>query len=81
MALVTLENLSFTYPNSSQKSLSDISLAIENGAFVTLMGATGSGKSTLMKAALDLAGIDPGRRAETLSLAEFARLADSIQEA
>ena len=35
----------------------------------------------LMKAALDLAGIDPGRRAETLSLAEFARLADSIQEA
>ena len=34
-----------------------------------------------LSAALDLAGIDPGRRAETLSLAEFARLADSIQEA
>ena len=31
--------------------------------------------------ALDAAGIDPARRAETLSLAEFARLADSIQEA
>jgi len=31
--------------------------------------------------ALEAAGIDPGRRAETLSLEEFARLADSLQEA
>ena len=31
--------------------------------------------------ALDRCGIDPGRRAETLTLAEFARLSDSIQEA
>lgn len=31
--------------------------------------------------ALASAGIDPGRRAESLSLAEFARLSDSLQEA
>ena len=31
--------------------------------------------------ALGAAGIDPGRRAESLTLEEFARLADSLQEA
>ena len=31
--------------------------------------------------ALDAAGIDPGRRAESLTLEEFARLSDSLQEA
>ena len=32
-------------------------------------------------AALERAGIDHGRRAETLSLKEFAKLADILQEA
>ena len=49
MALVTLKNLSFTYPNGNHRALSDISLTIESGAFVTLMGATGSGKSTFLR--------------------------------
>ena len=49
MALVTLKNLSFTYPNGNHRALSDISLTIESGAFVTLMGSTGSGKSTLLR--------------------------------
>lgn len=49
MALITLENLSFTYPNAGKKALCDISLSIERGSFVTLMGATGSGKSTLLR--------------------------------
>ena len=49
MALVTLENLSFTYPMSDQKALDGLSLTIERGAFITLMGATGSGKSTLLR--------------------------------
>ena len=34
-----------------------------------------------LAAALERAGIDPGRRAESLTLEEFARLADSLQEA
>ena len=31
--------------------------------------------------ALDAAGIDPGRRAESLSMEEFAKLADALKEA
>lgn len=34
-----------------------------------------------LSAALERAGIDPGRRAESLTLDEFARLSDSLQEA
>ena len=40
----------------------------------------GMDKQTLSRA-LEAAGIDPGRRAESLTLAEFAALADSLQEA
>ena len=40
----------------------------------------GYDKKTLSDA-LESAGIDPGRRAESLTLEEFARLADSLQEA
>ena len=49
MALITVKDLSFSYPNSDNKALSDISLTIEKGEFITLMGATGSGKSTLLR--------------------------------
>ena len=49
MALITVKNLSFTYPGTEQAALSDLSLTIERGAFVTLMGATGSGKSTFLR--------------------------------
>ena len=34
-----------------------------------------------LSGALEAAGIDPGRRAETLTLEEFAMLSDSLQEA
>lgn len=46
----------------------------------SLKALGGYDKDTLLSA-LGEAGIDPARRAETLSLAEFARLADSLQEA
>ena len=45
------------------------------------LGGLGGYDKTLLSRALERAGIDPARRAETLSLEEFARLADSIQEA
>lgn len=35
----------------------------------------------ILSEALERAGIDPGRRAETLTLEEFAKLSDSLQEA
>lgn len=49
MESVKVENLSFTYPNASAPTLQDISFTIEAGDFVVLIGATGSGKSTLMR--------------------------------
>ena len=46
----TLEfrNLTFTYPGSSRPVLSGVSLRIESGTTAAFVGATGSGKSTLI---------------------------------
>ncbi len=49
MALLTLKDLSFTYAAESGKALHNVSFSIENGEFIVLCGATGSGKSTLMR--------------------------------
>ena len=49
MEILKIENLSFAYPGSDNRILDDISFSIEDGEFVTLIGATGSGKSTLMR--------------------------------
>jgi ABC-type multidrug transport system fused ATPase/permease subunit len=44
---VTLDKVSFTYPGRHDPALQDISLRIERGSRVALVGPTGSGKSTL----------------------------------
>ena len=49
MARLTLEGLSFTYPDAKAPALCNVDLRIEDGEFLTLMGATGSGKSTLLR--------------------------------
>lgn len=49
MEILRVQNLSFTYPNSDTKALSDVSFSIERGSFVTLCGLSGSGKSTLLR--------------------------------
>jgi ATP-binding cassette subfamily B protein len=48
--LISIQDLSFTYPEQSYASLKDVSLDIEEGEFVVVVGKTGSGKSTLVKA-------------------------------
>ena len=49
MEIISVKNLSFTYPEASMPVLKDVSFHVKAGDFVTLIGATGSGKSTLMR--------------------------------
>jgi ATP-binding cassette subfamily B protein len=44
---VEFKNLSFTYPNSKTPALRNVSLRIEPGTTLAVVGHTGSGKSTL----------------------------------
>ncbi len=48
-AMISLENVSFTYEEASSPALSDISASIRPGEFVAVLGHNGSGKSTLAK--------------------------------
>jgi ATP-binding cassette, subfamily B, multidrug efflux pump len=45
---IVFDNVSFGYNNSSEKVLSDINLIIEPGKTLAILGATGSGKSTII---------------------------------
>ena len=44
---IELNNVSYRYPSAVEPCLNNVSLAIEKGKFVVLMGATGAGKTTL----------------------------------
>ncbi len=49
MEILTIQNLTFTYPGSDTPALSDLSLSVEAGSFVTLCGKSGCGKTTLLR--------------------------------
>lgn len=49
MEVIKVENLSFTYPGRQKKALSDINISIKDGEFITLMGKSGCGKTTLLR--------------------------------
>ncbi|MBR2445340.1 MAG: ATP-binding cassette domain-containing protein [Clostridia bacterium] len=49
MEMLKIENLTFSYPQSTHRVLRDVSFGIEEGEFCVLCGATGSGKSTLLR--------------------------------
>jgi ATP-binding cassette subfamily B protein len=46
---IDVEGVSFAYPGSERMALKDVSLAIEAGQIVALVGENGSGKTTLAK--------------------------------
>ena len=49
MEILKVENLDFSFPGAAQPVLHDVSFRMEAGDFLALIGATGSGKSTLMR--------------------------------
>ena len=50
MAGITVSHLSFTYPQETVPALQDVSFSVEEGEFLTLIGPSGGGKSTLLRA-------------------------------
>lgn len=48
-SIIEIKNLHYTYPGDEAESLCGVSLEIEKGSFVAVLGHNGSGKSTLAK--------------------------------
>ncbi len=49
MSFISIKNLKFSYSASNIKAIDDISLSIEKGEYVAILGNNGSGKSTLAR--------------------------------
>jgi energy-coupling factor transport system ATP-binding protein len=52
--ILELDRLTYAYPGASVPALDDVSLAVEPGELVLLAGGSGSGKSTVLRAAAGL---------------------------
>lgn len=58
---ISVQKVSFTYPNSAIKVLDDISLEIDPGLVVAIVGSSGAGKTTLVDILLGILEPDQGR--------------------
>jgi len=80
-AIAVLDKVSYIYPNSQATVLKDISLTINKGEFLGIIGATGAGKTTLC---LALTGIVPqfygGRFFGTIAIAGLDSLDHPVSE-
>jgi energy-coupling factor transporter ATP-binding protein EcfA2 len=61
--IITLKQVSYTYPPPGTQALRDINISIEKGEFLALMGAKGSGKTTFCRL---LNGLIPHSQGGTL---------------
>lgn len=57
---IVLENLSFTYPGNSEKTINSVSFEIKKGEIIALVGPNGAGKSTLVRLLCRLYDPDSG---------------------
>lgn len=57
---IEFKNVSFSYPNSSKKTLDNLNFTIEEGETVAFVGANGEGKSTVIKLLLRFYEVDEG---------------------
>ncbi|MBX3410363.1 MAG: metal ABC transporter ATP-binding protein [Phycisphaeraceae bacterium] len=58
---VNFENVSFTYPGAEFPALEHVTLRVEQGERLGVLGPNGGGKSTLLKLALGLLSLQSGR--------------------
>lgn len=49
MSIIEIENLTYSYPAADKPILRNVSLRIEKGDFLAIVGNNGCGKSTLCK--------------------------------
>ncbi|SKC02208.1 energy-coupling factor transport system ATP-binding protein [Lachnospiraceae bacterium] len=54
MPVISIENLKYRYPGTKHLAIDDISLTIEKGEFIGIVGQNGAGKSTLSQAMIGL---------------------------
>jgi energy-coupling factor transport system ATP-binding protein len=52
--IITLEQVSFQYPNQETTALSDVNLSVYQGEWLAIVGHNGSGKSTMAKLLIGL---------------------------
>ena len=87
--MITLDHIYYSYPQSSKENLDDITMEIQDGEAVALIGLSGCGKTTItrilnglaytffsgkMEGRISLNGIDPSKK----ELYEIGRMIGSI---
>jgi len=58
--VISVKNVSFSYPAASKKALSDVSIQIPSGGTCAIVGSSGSGKTTLVDLILGMFSPDSG---------------------
>lgn len=47
--MIEIQHLSFTYPNQKEATFQDLNMSVPRGAYISIMGNNGCGKSTLVR--------------------------------